>query len=190
MEIASIAARRVWQRDPPKPSINSFQDRFVELTFEQRANQHRVAWIVGALEVADLIAWADSEIETIRRPAIELIDLSMCCDLSAQQINELLAKLAQQTDDIESTCLGLSQLASVVRRNKVSTETAIVSCHRLLQNEKLLAHDYFAEFISLEDDASRLRDRVAGPINAAELRESLLETLDHLPELAQAFNAG
>ncbi|WP_143543725.1 hypothetical protein [Rhodopirellula sp. MGV] len=162
----------------------------MELTFEQRANQHRVAWIVGALEVADLIAWADSEIETIRRPAIELIDLSMCCDLSAQQINELLAKLAQQTDDIESTCLGLSQLASVVRRNKVSTETAIVSCHRLLQNEKLLAHDYFAEFISLEDDASRLRDRVAGPINAAELRESLLETLDHLPELAQAFNAG
>ena len=46
-------------------------------TFSQIANAYRVALILDAIDISDLIAWADSEIEASTIPPNALVDVSM-----------------------------------------------------------------------------------------------------------------
>ncbi len=149
-------------------------------TFEQRANMHRVAFMLGAASMVDLITWADDEIEASPQPPNALIDLSLGRNLPLADVIALLNEMATQTDDHWSTRRGMSRMADMVRSNEIETQTAIMKCYEHLRNENLLYDDAFLIFVTLEDDVSLIRDGIFGADKMPELRDELITTLDEM----------
>ena len=149
-------------------------------TFEQRANTNRVAFMLGAASMDDLIAWADTEIEASVQPSNALIDLSLGRNLPLANVIALLNELAIETDDRWSTCRGMSRLADQIRSNRIETQTAVMKCYEHLRNENLLYDDAFIIFVTLEDDVSLIRDGIFGADRIPELRDELIATLKQM----------
>ncbi|HMO16443.1 MAG TPA: hypothetical protein PKD64_19960 [Pirellulaceae bacterium] len=149
-------------------------------TFEQRANMHRVAFMLGAASINDLIAWADTEIEASSLPSNALIDLSLGRNLPLPNVIALLNELAIDTDDRWSTRRGMSRLAERIRAEHIETQAAIVKCYEYLRNENLLYDDDFIIFVTLEDDVSLIRDGIFGADRIPDLRNELVATLDQM----------
>ncbi|TWU44684.1 hypothetical protein Poly51_59530 [Rubripirellula tenax] len=148
--------------------------------FEQRANMHRVAFILGAACIDDLITWADEEIDASPQPPNALIDLSLGRKLPLGNVIALLNELAIETNDLWSTRRGLSLLADKIRSNEIETKSAIMKCYEHLRNENLLYDDAFIIFVTLEDDVSLIRDGIFGPDRLPELRDEFIATLDQM----------
>ena len=149
-------------------------------TFEQRANMYRVAFMLGAASIDDLITWADDEIGESPRPPNALIDLSLGRNLPLANVIALLNQLSLKTDERWSTRRGMSRLAAKVRSNEVETQTAIMKCYEYLRNENLLYDEAFIIFVTLEDDVSLIRDGIFGPDRLPELRDELIAALDQM----------
>ena len=149
-------------------------------TFEQRANMYRVAFMLGATSIAELMAWADAEIERATTPSNALIDLSLGRKLPHANIIALLTELAIQTNDCWSTQRGMSRMADVLRSTTTDTQETILNCYEYLRNENLLYDEKFINFVTLEDDVSLIRDGIFGGDRLPELRDELIETFDQM----------
>ena len=88
---------------------------FMEPTFAQRANMHRVAFVLGATSIDELIVWADTEIERATTISNALIELSLGRQLPRANIIALLTELAIKTNDCWSTQRGMSRMAEKLR---------------------------------------------------------------------------
>jgi hypothetical protein len=157
------------------------------LTFAQEANTHRVALLIGAIDLVDVIAWADSQIEVSEVPHNRLIDVSLGGSQSASAIAFLLIDLARNTKDPTSIKRAFGLLADRIRRKQIDIQAAIINCYRFLQDEHLLYEDKFMLFINLEDDLSLIRDGIFGSDKLPQVEADLLAGLD---KLAAGENAG
>jgi hypothetical protein len=60
----------------------------------------KVGFIVGVYEVADVIKWADKEIERLDKPPLALIDLAMMSKAHRDEIKNQLAILSNDSDPL------------------------------------------------------------------------------------------
>ncbi len=151
-------------------------------TFEQLANTHRVAFILGATSIDEIIMWADFEIAHTTTPSNTLIDVSLGRQLPRANVIALLNELAIQTNDCWSTRRGMSRMAKNLRSNMTDAQAAIQSCYEYLRNENLLHDDKFSIFVTLEDDVSLIRDGIFGDDRLPALRDELLELFDKMAQ--------
>ncbi len=149
-------------------------------TFEQRANEKRVAYILGAASIEELIAWTDTEIELAADPPTGLLELSVGRGFARSRVIELLNQLPVNTKDLISTCRGMGSLAQHVRAGNVDVQSAVRRCYEYLRDEHLLYEDPFVELISLEDDLSLIRDGIFADDKLKDLRANFLDTLDEM----------
>ncbi len=156
--------------------------------FARNANAYRVALLIGAIDVPDVIAWADSEIAASEIPSNSLIDISLGRSKTIAEIASLLAYLAVDTSDECSLKRGIGMLANRIRAKQIDVQTAIMNCYRCLQSENLLYNDDFRIFVNLEDDVSLIRDGIFGPDKLPELESDLLAALDEMTQYTE--NAG
>ena len=152
-------------------------------TFEQRANSHRVAYLLGAISNPIVVSWADREIEDTVNPPLPLIDLAMGRELPSANISSLLTELASDlTNDISSTQYGMSLLAEKARNHETDFRQMILDCHAHLVASRLLYDDAFLDFVSLEDGVSLIRDGIFGHDYIPELRDDFLQQLEKMRE--------
>lgn len=157
-------------------------------TLAQNANFYRVALILDVTDAADVIAWADTEIEASTIPPNALVEVSMGRSLPATAMVSHLAELTENPHDRWSIHRAFGLVADRIRIGGISTENAIMSCYRFLQSEKLLYDEGFYIFITYEDDLSLIRDGVFGADKIADTENNLLNTLDAMS--ASAGNTG
>lgn len=149
-------------------------------TFSQIANAYRVALILDAIDISDLIAWADSEIEASTIPPNALVDVSMGRKLPTAVMISHLTELADDENDSWSIQRGMSYVASCVRNDTMTIESAIMGCYRFLQSENLLYDDEFIMFLTYEYELSLIRDGIFWDDHLAQLRIDFLESLDEM----------
>ncbi len=158
------------------------------ISLAQQAITQRVALLIGALSVPDVIHWADLHIEQSDVPHNSLIDISLGRFQPPTAIASCLTELASDAHDPKSINRAFGILAERVRSHQLDVQTAIINCYRFLQEEKLLYTDDYMVFINLEDDVSLIRDGIFGPDKLTVLQSDFLEALDGLA--ANAENAG
>ena len=149
-------------------------------TLQQLANEQRVLLLLGATTIPNAVEWADSKIEEIPSPPIELIDISMGGSQPFKSFAALIAVLAEQTDDIPSTMSAFGRLGSLVRDGTIDAVTAIERCYAHLRSEELLYVDPFMGFHNLSTDVAMIKDGYFGEEKLPEIQDDLLVELDEM----------
>ena len=154
-------------------------------TLPQEANTYRVALLIGAADVDNVIAWADRQIQSVAIPANPLIDVSLGRSSTLSVLVEHLAELTDNTRDVRSIKKAFAMVSDRVRNKSIDVETAVMNCYRFLRSEDLLYHDDFLIFHNLEDDLSLIRDGVVGRDRLPQLQADLLEAIDSIGEASR-----
>jgi len=149
-------------------------------TFHQLANSYRVALILDALDMDELIAWADSEIEASTVPSHALVDVSLGRQLPKNVLLTHLTKLADGIQDAWSIQRGMSFVADQLRSSAMSAETAVTNCYNFMQTTDLNYDDAFIIFYTYDDELSLIRDGVFSTDRLPQLHDDLLKTLDEM----------
>ena len=154
-------------------------------TFHQLANSYRVALILDALDIDELVAWADSEIETSTVPSHALVDVSLGRQLPKNVLLTHLTRLAEGNQDVWSIQRGMSFVANRLRSNAMSTETAVTNCYNFIQTTDLNYDDAFIIFYTYDDELSLIRDGVFSTDRLPQLNDELLKTLDEMANITR-----
>ena len=149
-------------------------------TLQQLANEQRVLLLLDVATVPDVVGWADSTIEELATPSIELIDVSMGGSQPKKSFAALVAVLAEHTDDIPSTMSAFGRLGPLVRDGRIDAVTAIKRCYAHLRSENLLYADPFMGFHSLSTDIAMMEDGYFGEEKLSEIRADLLSELKEM----------
>ena len=155
-------------------------NRWHMATLQQLANEQRVLLLLEATTIPNAVGWADSKIEELAPPPIELIDVSMGGSQPLKSFAALFAVLAEQTDDIPSTMSAFGRLGQLVRDGKMDTVTVIERCYSHLRSEELLYVDPFMGFHNLSTDIAMIEDGYFGHDKLPEVQADLLVELDEM----------
>ena len=150
------------------------------VTLQQLANEQRVLLLLKATTISSVVQWADSTIEELASPPIELIDVSMGGSQPLKSFAALIAVLAEQTDDIPSTMSAFGRLGQLVRDGRIDAVTAIERCYAHLRSEQLLYVDPFIGFHNLSTDLAMIEDGYFGEEKLPEIQADLLAELDEM----------
>ena len=172
---------RIARRRPVIATVIPQNLMSVPSSLPELASVQRVLLLTGLVGVEDVVAWADSEIETSDVPANTLIDLAMSRSKSPYEVAALLRQLSSDPNDKTGIKHAFRIIADRVRSNAMDIETAIMSVYNFLRDENLLyGDDEFLTFCVLEDECADIRDGVYGNGDLTVLRNPLLDALDKI----------
>jgi len=157
-------------------------------TLSDGAEALRLAMILRAASIDDVVEWADNEIELCDSPPIALIEISMGRSLPAPNILAYLTELVTDANSILPMRAALGMLATKIVHEELDAESVILDVYSLLKTEGLV-YDYpFVVFCNLETELALIRDGILGDDRLSQLRS---DTLDELWNIAnQTKDAG
>ena len=141
------------------------------------ASSQRLALILHATTVDDVVEWADREIEACDKPPIELVEISMGRLLPEPNIIAYLSELITDPNDSAPMRVALGLLATKIVHEDLNPESIIPSVYQLLHNEGWINDDPFIVFWSLESDLSLIRDGILGNDRLPQLRSDIMDEL-------------
>ena len=137
----------------------------------------RYALILRATNVNSVVEWADSRIEQLDNPPIELIEISMGRTLPVPNMLAHLLKLITDGNSIDPMCAALGMLVAHIQQNEIDAESVIPDVYQLLQAEKLINDDPFLSIPGLDSGLSLIRDGICSTDDLPRLRSATISKL-------------
>ena len=146
-------------------------------TFSDGAASLRLAMMLHAISIDEVVKWADAEIESCDKPPIALIELSLGRSLPSANILNYLSELIADPNDSTPMRIALGMLATKIVAEDLNPESVIQDVYNLLHTEGVINDVPFVAFWGLAEDLSLIRDGILGNDRLAQLRSDTMDTL-------------